>query len=47
MFTRAAGSPTLIYVMVALSEEERIELGLLSGREGWSQTLCFYHLPRL
>jgi len=34
-------------MMTALSKEQ-IELVLLSGREGWSQTLCvFYHVLRL
>jgi len=28
-------------MMMALSKEERIELVLLNGREGWSQTSCF------
>jgi len=27
-------------MVMALSKEERIELVLLSGQEGWSQTLC-------
>jgi len=35
-------------MMMTRSKEERIELVLFSGREGWSQTLCvFYHVPRL
>jgi len=35
-------------MMMALSKEERTELVLLSGREGWSQTLCiFYHVPKI
>jgi len=35
-------------MMMTLSEEELIELVLLSGREGWSQTYCaFYHVSRL
>jgi len=35
-------------MIMALSKEEQIKLEPLSGREGWSQTLCvFYHVPRL